>query len=76
MKENKNEKVCYLWYKTLYLKAFCLISSFIGRKQGVAIVEEYDKNFFLSFYIHEMSLNIASFGRIWSFIKWSDWWGL
>jgi hypothetical protein len=28
----------------LRFKSLCIISSFVGREQGIALVEEYDKN--------------------------------
>jgi hypothetical protein len=49
MKRNKNEKMLSLILDPIF-KSLCLISSFIGHKQGVAIEEEYDKNFVFSLY--------------------------
>ncbi len=39
-----------------------IISSFVGKEQGVALVEEYDK--ILVFYVGEMPWTFASFGEI------------
>jgi hypothetical protein len=33
----------------LRLKSLCIISSFVGREQDIALVEEYDKKIFVSY---------------------------